>query len=224
MVFDGYSSSTKKHEHRRRSKIFSTNIEITENTPVTVSRSNVLANRRNKSSLTKLLARYLIANGLMAKLSCEDADTLVTETALECCESGSVNVYATDTDVLIMLIYHIQRAKFPAHFTAAGKAFDVKPIFQNLTQEQRNNLLIAHSFSVYDTVTSIYGWDKIRLFNKICGEDTPTEALKTLTLSHSNKTDVNAGVQLLVFFYAIKTYQIYHQHFLIYVIAILMTR
>ena len=48
----------------------------------------------------------------MTKLSCEDADTLV-ETALECSESVSVNVYASDTDVLVMQIYHIQRAKFP---------------------------------------------------------------------------------------------------------------
>ena len=79
VVFDGYSSSTKDHEHRRRNKIFSASIEITEDTRVTVPRSNVLANRHNKSSLTKLLARYLSANGLMTKLSCEDADTLVVE-------------------------------------------------------------------------------------------------------------------------------------------------
>ena len=73
------------------------------------------------------------------------------------------------------------------------------------------------------TVSSICGWGKIRFFNKICGEDTPTEALKTLTSAHCNETDVeNAGIQLFVF-YTIKMYQVYHQHFLIYVIAILMT-
>ena len=141
VVFDGYSSSTKDHEHSRRSKIFSANIEIMEDTPVTVPQSHVLANRRNKSSLTKLLARYLSANGLMTKLSCEDADTLVVETAMERSKSVSVNAYASDTNALVMLIYHIQRAKLPVYFTAAGKAFNIKTIFQNLTRAQRNNLL-----------------------------------------------------------------------------------
>ena len=32
--------------------------------------------------------------------------TLVVETALECSESVSVNVYASDTNALVMLIYH----------------------------------------------------------------------------------------------------------------------
>ena len=91
--------------------------------------------------MTKLLARYLSANGLTAKLSCEDADTLVVEIALECSESVSVNVYASDTDVLVMLIHHIQRSKFPVYFTAAETAFNIKTIFQNLTHEQRNYLL-----------------------------------------------------------------------------------
>ena len=100
-----------------------------------------MANRRNKSSLAKILASYLSVNGLMTKLSCEDADALVVETALECSEPVSVNVYASDTDVLVMLIYHIQRAKFPIYFTAAGKAFNTETIFQNLTNEQKNNLL-----------------------------------------------------------------------------------
>ena len=54
VVFDGYSSFTKDHEHRRRSKIFSADIEIAEDTFVTVPRSSVLANRRYCSSLTKL--------------------------------------------------------------------------------------------------------------------------------------------------------------------------
>ena len=114
-----------------------------EDTPATVPRSNVLANRRNKKSLTKLLARCLSANGFTTKLSCEDADTLIVETTLECSESGSVNVFATDTDVLVMLIYRIKRAKFPVYFTAAGKVFNIKTIFQNFTHEQRNNLLIT---------------------------------------------------------------------------------
>ena len=60
---------------------------------------------------------------------------LLCETALECSESVSVNVYASDTDVMVMLIYDIQRAKFPVYFTAVGKAFNMKTIFQNLTHE-----------------------------------------------------------------------------------------
>ncbi len=48
VVFDGYKPSPKDHDHKRRTKSFSSSIILNQNTPCTIAKARFLANMQNK--------------------------------------------------------------------------------------------------------------------------------------------------------------------------------
>ena len=83
VVFDGYSSSPKDHEHLRRLKNHSANVSLTPSTPCTMSKSRFLANSHNKSQLISLLKTVLGSQGVEVVVAEDDADTLVVREAMK---------------------------------------------------------------------------------------------------------------------------------------------
>jgi hypothetical protein len=58
VVFDGYMSSLKDHDHKRRAKYHSSNISLNQQTPCTISRARFLANGHNKTQMIQLLSDF----------------------------------------------------------------------------------------------------------------------------------------------------------------------
>ena len=109
IVFDGYGvlPSTKDHEHSRRGSLLSPDFKIREETILTVSQQSFLTNSKNKNGLLKLLIPRLLSDGHTVKQAEADADTMIVQTVLQAARDGkSVTVFANDTDVIVMLLYH----------------------------------------------------------------------------------------------------------------------
>ena len=64
------------------------------------------------------------------------------------------------------------------------------------------NLLLCHSFSGCDTVSSIYGFGKVNILKKMCHDKAPSEAINKLKGLRALKEDIaDAGVRLFQYLY-----------------------
>ena len=107
----------------------------------------------------------LIADGHTVKQAPGDADTLIVKIALQIASSGSsVNVFAIDTDVIIMLLHHCKAdyAKIivKSEYTHKGykhwKQMNVNEACQLFKTNIRRLLPFIHAFGGCDTMSSIF--------------------------------------------------------------------
>ena len=63
VVFDGYESSTKDHEHKHRTPIQSLEIEVTDRTVFDSTKALFLSNPKNKQKFVSMLAEQCVAKG-----------------------------------------------------------------------------------------------------------------------------------------------------------------
>ena len=202
VVFDGYSSSPKDHEHLRRLKNHSANVSLTPSTPCTMSKSRFLANSHNKSQLISLLKTVLGSQGVEVVVAEDDADTLVVREAMKAALTQAVDVKADDTDILCMLVTHIHAVSKDIIVHTKGGAFNVKHIRDNMPNNELRMLLLSHAFSGCDTTSGILGHGKVRVLKKMAAQTAPKDALETLLDLRSNRESIGrAGIVLFQYLY-----------------------
>ena len=124
IVFDGYGSgpTIKDHEHDRQSMTSAPNIAVDANKPAFGNKATFLANEGNKKSFLVLLINRLRAVGHNIYQAPDDADTLVASKALEVARKNEpVTVVATDTDILVLLLYHFEECMADIYFHSEVK-------------------------------------------------------------------------------------------------------
>ena len=114
LFFDGYKQglSIKEHEHERRVRKACADIQLTESMEAHVNQETFFSNEGNKAQeFISLLSRYLESDAQTVHNSTGDADTMIVSCALQMATEGSreVIVVADDTDVLILLMHHLDR-------------------------------------------------------------------------------------------------------------------
>ena len=119
MVFDGYGSSTKDHDHLRRTKNACCDIQIRSDLKNIVPREKFLDNKHNKAQLILHLAETFQRSRISVQQCSDDADTYIVCAALNEAIESSVEVRAEDTDVMVMLVHH--RANHPVFLTTAKR-------------------------------------------------------------------------------------------------------
>ena len=94
-----------------------------------------------------------------------DADTLIVSTVLKYASDGkSVSVFANDTDILIMLVFHWQDKMADINVLSTvqsqgkkqSKVFNVKEASGMLDDTTKYLLLFIHAFGGCDTTSAIY--------------------------------------------------------------------
>ena len=202
VIFDGYSvPSTKDHEHQRRQKYMCSNIKIDLSKKLLISKIKFLDNNNNKSAFINGLADALTIQKIDTIQSEEDADTLIVKTALDLSKTSTVNVIADDTDILVILLHHINNNRKPIYLTRKGRLIDMQELSGLLNEAQKQFLLLAYSFSGCDTVSAIHNYGKIKLFNKLT-KGNCTNVLEVFTNPQSAIQCVkDAGVKLFEYIY-----------------------
>ena len=105
VVFDGYESSTKDHEHKRRGKAKISDFTLQPETELNCKQADFLSNNNNKSLLIKSLIRALRSAGHECINCPDDADkTIVSEALKKACQGSHTTVVADDTDILVLLL------------------------------------------------------------------------------------------------------------------------
>ena len=112
----------KDHEHKRRSNKQSANMTIDLNTTVMVNQEMFLKNEKNKTQLILLLSSQLRREGHDIRNSDGDADTLIVSAAVHYAAKGrEVVVVASDTDILVLLMFHWKPGMELFMYATAGK-------------------------------------------------------------------------------------------------------
>ena len=216
IVFDGYPDlpSTKDHEHERRHcKVSSCpEVECEDSVPAVYSQEVFLANDKNKDKLIKKLIPQLTSAGFIAWQSSSDADVDIVAAALHqaSTSSGPIAVVANDTDILVMLGFHLTAAMSDILFvwetrskgSVMHKCISVEKVQNNLGEKACQQLLTAHALGGCDTVSAIFGHGKGSILKQIVSNQDSTHCTDVLHDKNASVSAVSkAGCLLLSLVY-----------------------
>ena len=170
VVFDGYGNgpSTKDHTHQRRTKgIVGTKVYFNEDTPFKSKKDLFLGNVENKQNFITLLANHHRNQGCKTIHADYDADTLIVRTAVQCSKTINTVLVGEDTDLLVLLCYHMNTDFHNIVFQSEMKAslkkiriWDIKKTKTVIGQELCKILPFVHAISGCDTTSRLFGVGK----------------------------------------------------------------
>ena len=109
--------------------------------------------------------RHLKINGFEVILCPSDADTTIVKTALAISDEP-VTVMSDDTDIMVLLLHHVYfhhpdcniflKSMKTQNDTEKRLIYSINDIIASCDKVHIQNILFAHSFTGYDTTTSIY--------------------------------------------------------------------
>ena len=106
----------------------------------------------------------MISEYFETTLSNDDSDTLIT---IDLSAASSVELVAEDGDVVAFLVQHGVMSAGNILFTSQKGSFCIKDLFANLAANERDRLLLLHTFSRCVTVSGIYRQTKVSLVRKL---------------------------------------------------------
>ena len=173
-------------------------VEISRQKHLRLTKDKFLKNFKNKDGLIKLLILVFAENGIRSEQAPADADTLVVKRAIHLSSQGAVNVIANDTDVLILFLHHRTQFKDFIYLTTDKTTHDICGIVAAMTEREKKYILLGHCLSGCDTVSSLFGFGKLRLYNFVASDkNTPTELLDVFMHPTSSTDSITeAGVRL----------------------------
>ena len=123
IVFDGYDQelSSKTHEHRRRQQQFS---KISPTVNLQASKQVFFASCRNKSAFIDMLMNALQDAHIHSLQAAGNADTVIDAAVFRTLDHAKISlvaVFADDTDVLAMQLYHTVPDMSDVYFVSEGK-------------------------------------------------------------------------------------------------------
>ena len=178
---------------------------ITKSTTCTVTKKKLLVNKNNKKELINLLSDVFHEHRITVFRATDDADTMIVSKALNQSLVGDVEVKAEDTDILCLLVHHFN----PEYhnniiLTTKWGIFSISEIVRQLDPKEREILLLIHSFSGCDTVSSLFGFGKEKLLkNGVAFNE--SHDLDPLISIRSSKADIiKAGLLFMQYIYGDK--------------------
>lgn len=170
IVFDGYGDqpSIKDHEHQRRSaKVMSANVKVTEDMSIQTNQNAFLANPHNKRQFISIISKHLSDDGHKVIQASGDADTEIVAASLQIALKGNeVTVVSDDTDILIMLLYHLKSEMANIYFMSGirrkgeTKTISVRHMLQHVGDNVQPHLLFIHAMTGCDTTSALFGCGK----------------------------------------------------------------
>lgn len=177
VVFDGYNDgpSIKDATHQRRSKGAGPNIVPSGQTVVSLKKAAFLANSTNKHRFLSLLGFYLEQSGCEIKHAKGDADVLIVQTAVESAKSKASVLVGDDTDLLILLLYHVDMNSHQVYFkpepkstsTKLARVWDIKACKTKLGLQLCLDMLFVHAILGCDSTSRLYGIGKAAGLTKV---------------------------------------------------------
>ena len=213
IVFDGYCNepSPKDHEHQRRSSISCPKVKPQHNSIITVSQQIFLSSNSNKESLIDMLIPTLIPDNHTIKQAAADADTLIVASVLGFASEGqAVSLFANDTDILVMLVYHWKRDMatvcVKSDIMKSGKriqkVFNVEEACSIVTTTTKQHILLIHAFTGCDTTSAIHDKGKSVLKKLLENSNEAQTSAMVFLDPDATKDDIGeAGIRLFVLLY-----------------------
>jgi hypothetical protein len=170
IAFDSYPElpAIKEITHLRRTKgIVSPNINFTPTMPFKTKKELFMSNSHNKQAFINMLCEKLNEHDIRYKNAVDDADLLIAKTAVCCVLSSEVIVIVEDTDLLVLLIHHVnQQCKwviFKSDKMAKNKKMKIWNVQQTkgfLEEDICHLLPFLHSLTGCDSTSRLFGIGK----------------------------------------------------------------
>ena len=211
VVFDGYGNgpSTKDHTHQRRTKgIVGTKVYFNEDTPFKSKKDLFLGNVENKQNFITLLANHLRNQGCKTIHADYDADTLIVRTAVQCSKTINTVLVGEDTDLLVLLCYHMNTDYHNIVFQSEMKVslkkiriWDIKKTKTVIGQELCKILPFVHAISGCDTTSRLFGVGKGQNVKKASNDIYFKECADKFMNTNSKEEACRIGEEALVGLY-----------------------
>ena len=180
VVFDGYEAgpSTNDCTHQRRTGLHSPTVNFEINMVLTYMKHEFLANTINKQWFINLLATQLQDAGCTVLHATGDADVLIVQTTIESARARNTVLVGDDTDLLVLLWYHLRLddhdvffAPEPKQRSQTRRVWNVKKAKNSLGSKVYTNILFIHAILGCDTTSRLYGIGKPLALKKIVEEN-----------------------------------------------------
>ena len=228
VVFDGYDGkpSTKDttYVHRTKGKQ-GIAVHFTGEMRLNMKKTDFLTSLDNKQRFLEMLVIKMNEAKLQAIQSSGDADVLIVQTAIQSAVTRPTVVIGEDTDLLNLLLHHINQDCHRIFFTSeqklrskgTTKLWDIKHVKSKLGQEICDTILHIHALLGCDTTSILYSIGKgvalhkfkrensFRCLSQIFGspssmkEEIIAAGEKSLLLVYSEKRDVMQECQMHLF-------------------------
>jgi hypothetical protein len=209
VVFDGYTEgpSIKDTTHLRRCNgIIGNQVKFGPDTPFKSKKESFLSNSENKQTFIKHLGSYLVDHDVTVRHAAGDADMLIVETAIEHAEQEITYVIGEDTDLLVLLCYHVQnssqnvylRSDIRQNRQSLRKIWDIHKTQAVLTRSVCDLLPFLHALTGCDSTSRIFGIGKSSALKELIVNTSLQEAAKQFMLSRSAKDIGNLGERALI--------------------------
>ena len=171
VVFDGYvgSPSTKDPAHiKRKGAKNHPNVVFNLEMIVPSSKDVIFHNASNKQRFITFLGNELEKRGCNVHHSNADADTLIVTTTLKSAETKPTVLVGDDTDLLVLLLAHVDTCHEPVFFAPEPKKrqkkqsriWDIHFLKHKLGNVLCRRLLFVHAISGCDTTSRLFGLAK----------------------------------------------------------------
>ena len=207
VIFDSYEIKTTKDSEQKRRKLHhaqAPDILVSVQTPVPRNKTAFLANMKNKQNFIKLLGTLLEEAGIPVKHAGEegDADVVIVHKVLQLAqEYKEVFVQAEDTDILILLLYHLQE-KTTVFMVTRQRTIAIHSLHQSLGKELCKSLLFVHAMSGCDTTSAFFGMGKLKTMNILTSSAEVRQQMKLFgDISADKETIGNVGEKFVVSLY-----------------------
>ena len=140
VVFDGYSAgpTTKDATHNRRCKGSQHQvIDFSLGMKLQKKKEEFLSNSQNKQRIISYIGEKLRAKGFEVVHAKDDADYLIVKTAVTKAENSETIVLGNDTDLLILLLYHLPPNAKTLYFESSTNAKEAITRFWCLNEVQK---------------------------------------------------------------------------------------
>ena len=216
IVFDGYPEgpTTKDVAHQRRQmKHASASVHVSDIMIFQGKKVDFLSNMVNKQRFIHLLADHLSQIGCYVVHAQADADLLIVQTAIDAANKDLTQptvVVADDTDILILLCWHLPPTTPSVYFRPEShpgtkktpKCWNIAVMKEVLDQNLCNNILFVHAMLGCDTTSALYGVGKIIGLNLITTNKVFLEQAQVFSNPNATPTDViTAGEKALIQIY-----------------------
>ena len=174
VVFDGYQDtpSTKDSTHQRRQQKNHPLVSVTPGAVLNCKKDDFLSTSSNKQALIDLISKRLRGKGCTVVNCTGDADTEIVSVTIAASEYGSTTLIGEDTDLLVLLLYHMKPGQKSVFFrsdkktTSQVRVYNINKLKILLGPDLCSHLLFIHAFTGCDTTSRVFGVGKKAFFQK----------------------------------------------------------
>lgn len=211
VVFDGYSAgpTTKDATHNRRCKGSQHQvIDFSLGMKLQKKKEEFLSNSQNKQRIISYIGEKLRAKGFEVVHAKDDADYLIVKTAVTKAENSETIVLGNDTDLLILLLYHLPPNAKTLYFESSTNAKEAITRFWCLNEVKKKMgevsrlLLVGHALLGCDTTSRVFGLGKQAVLPLLKKSEVFRKKCEVFLDESSSKDEiVKAGEYLLLSLY-----------------------